>query len=82
MFSYIPGVGAIIGAWLGALVIPLDWDRPWQVWPVSCVYGAGLGYVLTLMGTWLSLGYFGGLGKDFYRYLVSISAKNVVRKRK
>lgn len=21
----------LLGAWLGALPIPLDWDRPWQV---------------------------------------------------
>ncbi|ESO01943.1 hypothetical protein HELRODRAFT_66403 [Helobdella robusta] len=36
----------IVGAWLGAFPIPLDWDRPWQVWPVSCVYGAVLGHCL------------------------------------
>ena len=23
--------GALLGAWLGAFVIPLDWDRHWQV---------------------------------------------------
>ena len=23
--------GALLGAWLGAFVIPLDWDRAWQV---------------------------------------------------
>lgn len=28
---YYPTVGTIIGAWAGAIVIPLDWDRPWQV---------------------------------------------------
>ncbi len=22
---------SVIGAWLGAFPIPLDWDRPWQV---------------------------------------------------
>lgn len=31
---------AIIGAWFGALVIPLDWDRWWQEWPISCSTGA------------------------------------------
>eukprot|EP01129_Flabellula_baltica_P008243 TRINITY_DN3255_c0_g1_i2.p1 TRINITY_DN3255_c0_g1~~TRINITY_DN3255_c0_g1_i2.p1 ORF type:complete len:114 (+),score=12.78 TRINITY_DN3255_c0_g1_i2:215-556(+) len=29
----------MFGGWFGATVIPLDADRPWQVWPVSCVYG-------------------------------------------
>jgi phosphatidylinositol glycan class F len=37
--------GAIVGAWLGALVIPLDWDRWWQEWPVSCVMGATVGSI-------------------------------------
>jgi len=26
-----PAVGSFIGAWLGAIPIALDWDRPWQV---------------------------------------------------
>lgn len=26
-----PAFGAMIGCWLGAIPIPLDWDRPWQV---------------------------------------------------
>ncbi len=24
-------VGVVLGCWLGAFFIPLDWDRPWQV---------------------------------------------------
>lgn len=36
----------ILGTWLGATVIPLDWDHPWQVWPVPCVIGALLGYLI------------------------------------
>lgn len=23
----------VVGAWVGAFPIPLDWDRPWQVSP-------------------------------------------------
>lgn len=38
----------MLGAWLGAFPIPLDWDRPWQVWPISCTYGAMAGYLLGL----------------------------------
>lgn len=33
-----------IGAWFGAFVIPLDWDREWQVWPIPCSLGAMIGY--------------------------------------
>ena len=40
------GWGASLGAWCGAMVIPLDWDRPWQKWPVPCVAGAVAGFGL------------------------------------
>lgn len=33
------------GAWLGAMVIPLDWDRPWQAWPIPCSLGAMAGFI-------------------------------------
>ncbi|KAF8858958.1 hypothetical protein BDZ45DRAFT_558592, partial [Acephala macrosclerotiorum] len=36
-------LGALIGAWLGAVPIPLDWDREWQAWPVTVVTGAYIG---------------------------------------
>lgn len=36
----------IAGAWMGAFVIPLDWDRPWQIWPTPCVIGALFGYIV------------------------------------
>ncbi|KFQ33999.1 Phosphatidylinositol-glycan biosynthesis class F protein [Mesitornis unicolor] len=42
-------LGSILGAWFGAFPIPLDWDRPWQVWPISCSLGATFGYVAGLI---------------------------------
>ncbi|KAF2806285.1 glycosylphosphatidylinositol anchor biosynthesis protein 11 [Mytilinidion resinicola] len=39
-------VGTLVGAWAGAVPIPLDWDREWQKWPVTIVTGAYLGYAL------------------------------------
>lgn len=41
----------LFGSWLGAFVIPLDWDRPWQEWPVPCAYGAMVGFVIGNMFT-------------------------------
>ncbi|KAK6597731.1 gpi-anchor biosynthesis protein (pig-f) [Botrytis cinerea] len=38
--------GCALGAWLGAVPIPLDWDREWQKWPVTVVTGAFGGYVV------------------------------------
>jgi len=42
-------VFSIIGAWIGAFPIPLDWDRPWQQWPISCIYGSLGGHILGLI---------------------------------
>ena len=39
-------VGCFLGAWLGAVPIPLDWDREWQKWPVTIVTGAYIGYMV------------------------------------
>ncbi|KAF2490104.1 hypothetical protein BU16DRAFT_471018 [Lophium mytilinum] len=39
-------VGTLVGAWAGAVPIPLDWDREWQKWPVTIVTGAYAGYAL------------------------------------
>jgi len=40
---------SVVGAWVGAVPIPLDWDRPWQVWPVSCLIGCVLGHCAGLI---------------------------------
>jgi len=38
--------GALVGAWVGAVPIPLDWDREWQRWPVTVVAGAYGGWAV------------------------------------
>ncbi|KAE8164795.1 GPI biosynthesis protein family Pig-F-domain-containing protein [Aspergillus tamarii] len=37
-------LGTCVGAWFGAVPIPLDWDRPWQAFPITIVIGAYIGY--------------------------------------
>ncbi|XP_018897343.2 phosphatidylinositol-glycan biosynthesis class F protein [Bemisia tabaci] len=37
----------LVGAWFGAFVIPLDWDRPWQIWPIPCSFASILGYLIS-----------------------------------
>lgn len=50
-------VGACVGAWLGAVPIPLDWDREWQKWPVTIVCGIYAGYLVgKLLGGTVALG--------------------------
>jgi len=41
-----PTVGTFIGGWLGAIPIALDWDRPWQAWPLTPLFGSLGGYVI------------------------------------
>ncbi|PNS20916.1 hypothetical protein CAC42_2847 [Sphaceloma murrayae] len=39
-------LGACMGAWVGAVPIPLDWDREWQRWPVTILAGGYGGWAL------------------------------------
>ncbi|KAK7908189.1 glycosylphosphatidylinositol anchor biosynthesis protein [Apiospora marii] len=39
-------VGGCVGAWAGAVPIPLDWDREWQKWPITILCGVYGGYVV------------------------------------
>ena len=49
------GLGTVVGAWFGAFPIPLDWDRPWQAWPITCVVGAVAGNALAGLGSLLTI---------------------------
>lgn len=44
--QYASSIGVWIGLWLGAIPIPLDWDRPWQQWPITLIIGAYLGAII------------------------------------
>ncbi|KAK3111950.1 Glycosylphosphatidylinositol (GPI) anchor assembly protein [Teratosphaeriaceae sp. CCFEE 6253] len=51
-------LGACVGSWLGAIPIPLDWDREWQKWPVTVVVGMYLGAAFgKLVGGYLCKGW-------------------------
>ncbi|KAH9035404.1 GPI biosynthesis protein family Pig-F-domain-containing protein [Lactarius hengduanensis] len=41
-----PTYGAFLGAWFGVIPIGLDWDRPWQAYPLTPAAGASLGYMI------------------------------------
>ncbi|XP_014207928.1 phosphatidylinositol-glycan biosynthesis class F protein [Copidosoma floridanum] len=34
----------LFGTWISTFVLPLDWDQPWQAWPIPCIIGAMLSY--------------------------------------
>jgi len=41
-----PVLGTLIGCWVGAFALPLDWERPWQTWPLTPAFGAIAGHIL------------------------------------
>jgi hypothetical protein len=43
---YFPAMGLCVGAWLGSLPMLLDWDRPWQQWPIPVFWGGIAGWAL------------------------------------
>nr|XP_004235889.1 uncharacterized protein LOC101255482 isoform X3 [Solanum lycopersicum] len=47
----LPAHGAVIGAWFGAWPMPLDWESPWQEWPICVTYGAIAGYLVGLVAS-------------------------------
>ncbi|KAI0028753.1 GPI biosynthesis protein family Pig-F-domain-containing protein, partial [Vararia minispora EC-137] len=54
-----PAVGSLLGAWAGVIPIGLDWDRPWQAYPLTPLFGATVGYVLgSFSGLAISIVYF------------------------
>ncbi|KAF8246498.1 PIG-F-domain-containing protein [Wilcoxina mikolae CBS 423.85] len=54
--AFLGAVGACVGAWAGAVPIPLDWDREWQRWPVTILTGAYAGYVVGKTVGWAGRG--------------------------
>ena len=43
---YLQTYGLAIGAWASCFTIPLDWDRPWQKWPIPLIIGSLLGFCI------------------------------------
>ncbi|CAG4914605.1 unnamed protein product [Colias eurytheme] len=69
------------GAWLGAVVIPLDWNTPWQQWPIPCYLGAIGGYVLANVMTVLKVTMMSAANKyKFLNFFVNIMNKLHVSK--
>ncbi|KAJ1922007.1 Glycosylphosphatidylinositol (GPI) anchor assembly protein [Mycoemilia scoparia] len=39
----------IVVTWISAYVIPLDWGREWQTWPIPCIMGAIIGHLFGII---------------------------------
>ncbi|KAF8624692.1 hypothetical protein AX17_007023 [Amanita inopinata Kibby_2008] len=70
-----PVLGALAGSWLGAIPIALDWDRPWQAWPLTPAFGAIAGFMIGSLSalTATAVGY---VANEHLRSQVSISKSN------
>ncbi|ORY31309.1 GPI biosynthesis protein family Pig-F-domain-containing protein [Naematelia encephala] len=47
-----PMVGTACGAWIGASLLLLDWDRPWQSFPLPPTVGSLLGFLIGGFASW------------------------------
>ncbi|KAI8066437.1 GPI biosynthesis protein Pig-F [Gongronella butleri] len=57
IYAYTQVICALIGSWVGAIVLPLDWETDWQKWPISCVVSTFLGHLVGVIAgfVWSSL---------------------------
>ncbi|KAI0319329.1 GPI biosynthesis protein family Pig-F-domain-containing protein [Amylostereum chailletii] len=62
-----PSIGALMGAWTGVIPIGLDWDRPWQAYPLTPLIGAFVGY---------AFGSLSAVASSFVVYLAAYDVEN------
>ncbi|XP_014370349.2 phosphatidylinositol-glycan biosynthesis class F protein [Papilio machaon] len=66
----------VCGAWLGAVVIPLDWNTPWQKWPIPCYLGAIGGHLISNVLTILKISLMSAADKyPMLNFIVSVLNK-------
>ncbi|KAI7903699.1 GPI biosynthesis protein Pig-F [Cokeromyces recurvatus] len=53
IYAYAQAICALSGAWIGAIVLPLDWDREWQAWPISCVISTYVGHSVGVLAAFI-----------------------------
>lgn len=45
--SYIYIIPIALGIWLSSIVVPLDWDRPWQLYPIPIIISAYISSIVS-----------------------------------
>lgn len=66
-----PVIGTFVGAWIGAIPIALDWDRPWQSYPLTVAFASILGFIVGGFASWTH-----SVGEDMYE---EVSAEGNVK---
>ncbi|KAI0062589.1 PIG-F-domain-containing protein, partial [Artomyces pyxidatus] len=77
-----PALGAVVGAWTGVIPIGLDWDRPWQAYPLTPAYGAALGYTIGALSALVVSGTVFLAAQDVDRTAEQVAVKNKNQKAK
>ena len=49
-------MGVLLGGWAASVVVPLDWEREWQVFPTPALVGALAGLAITALPVWVGGG--------------------------
>ncbi|KAL1412623.1 Glycosylphosphatidylinositol (GPI) anchor assembly protein [Vanrija albida] len=66
--------GTLVGAWVGALPLALDWDRPWQAYPLTPMVGSLVGFVVAGYASW-AISAYASLGADVSKYVEATAPK-------
>lgn len=77
-------VGALVGGWFGAIPIALDWDREWQKWPCTVLWGVIMGWAvgrLLTNGLRLGVGRRIDLSPSEYAPLSEANIKEIIEKK-
>ncbi len=53
LLSSSPQLCCLGGAWLGAISITLDWNVPWQRWPIPVALGGLVGHLFGCLWIWV-----------------------------
>ncbi|OCF41062.1 hypothetical protein I317_05073 [Kwoniella heveanensis CBS 569] len=80
-----PAVGALLGAWVGVIPIALDWDRPWQSYPLTPAFGSIIGFILAGFASFVRSAYEDTLNEvqlENSQNAESAASKNKRRKKK
>ncbi|TXT13027.1 hypothetical protein VHUM_01428 [Vanrija humicola] len=66
--------GTLVGAWIGAIPLALDWDRPWQSYPLTPMVGSVVGFIVANYASW-AISAYASLSSDVSTYVSATAPK-------
>ncbi|WRT70802.1 uncharacterized protein IL334_007801 [Kwoniella shivajii] len=77
-----PVIGTLVGAWVGVVPIPLDWDRPFQSYPLTPTVGSILGFIAGGFASWVHSALLDTFDEVKQQQQQQVSHARIVEKRK